>query len=328
MDGIIIINKPQAMTSHDVVAFLRRRTGVKRIGHSGTLDPMATGVLPVFIGKATRLIEYSSRPGDPEAKTYRCTMKLGIETDTQDVWGEIISVNNDKRPSAEEIESALKGFEGPGVQRPPNFSAVKIDGRKMYELARKGVEVEEEKIKLREIYIKHIYVNHIDQERNEVTFDVCCSKGVYIRTLCADVGRILGCGAVMSGLIRLKSDGFSIENAISLDSLRDEKAPFPELLEPDAPLGWMPRCDLDVGPARKFCLGQTVDMPQRIYQPQEHIRTDAGSIQEDAGSIREDAGSARETQLVRVYSDDSFLGIGNVVESTGLKPQKVIASIA
>ena len=139
MNGIIVIDKPQGMTSFGVVSFLRKKTGIKRIGHSGTLDPMATGVLPIFIGKSTRLIEYSSIPDDPEAKIYRCGMKLGLETDTLDIWGEPLKNDSDKSEvkNKAEIINVLKGFEGQSVQKPPMYSAVKVDGRKLYEYARK-----------------------------------------------------------------------------------------------------------------------------------------------------------------------------------------------
>jgi len=301
MDGIIVINKPQGMTSHDVVSFLRKKTGVKRIGHSGTLDPMATGVLPVFIGKATRIIEYSGIPGDTEAKVYRCTMKLGVETDTMDIWGTEIEGLAGTRaeekgfetPGADVIAGVLKGFEGPGAQRPPMYSAVKVGGRKLYEYARKGQSVGQDKIREREIFIKHIYVNHIDEGSGEVCFDVHCSKGVYIRTLCSDAGKKLGCGAALSALERLRSDGFSIEGAWPIDSLNDFDGLRLPLLPIDAPLGWMTRVELDEKEGEKFSLGQ-----KQII-----LKAQSGNV--------------------RVYRGDVFLGIGSMRENA-LKPEKVL----
>jgi len=291
MNGIIVIDKPQGMTSHDVVSFLRRKTGVKRIGHSGTLDPMATGVLPVFIGKATRIIEYSGKPDDQEAKLYRCTMKLGIETDTQDIWGTVLETSN-YSIDANEIKRVLKDFIGPGSQKPPMYSAVKVDGRKLYEYARKGVAVNEETIKERKIYIKHIEVNEINIEKGEVSFDVLCSKGVYIRTICADAGRLLGCGAVMSGLIRLKSDGFSIESAVDLEG------EIPPLIPLDEPLSWIPRVTVEDKNALGFTQGKTIGF-------------------EDSRIL---------SGIVRVYRDGELLGIG-IKNDIGIKPKKVLVQL-
>ena len=345
MNGIVVIDKPQGMTSHDVVSVLRRKTGEKRVGHTGTLDPMATGVLPVFIGKATRLIEYAGRPGDPEAKVYRVVMKMGLCTDTQDIWGTPIAFSGEGDvvlpgeggvfiPDEEEIKRVLKGFEGPGRQRPPMYSAVKVGGRKLYEYARKGVEIDEADVKEREIYIKHIIVNDVDIAAGEVRFDVHCSKGVYIRTLCADAGRLLGCGAVMSGLIRLKSDGFSIEDAVSLDSLEGEGCPAPAttaagplaappvdmdgsptttaagppaLLPMDAPLSWMPRAELSSEGAVAFARGQKA----------EYTRVAAFGDSPFGG-----AGEGKNP--VCVYSPEGFIGIGNISENGLINPEKVI----
>jgi len=295
MNGIIVIDKPQGMTSHDVVSFLRRKTGVKRIGFSGTLDPMATGVLPLFIGRATRVIEYASKPGDAEAKLYRCKMKLGIETDTLDIWGtQVGRQDTGKLPPVSEVTAVLKGFEGPGRQKPPMYSAVKVRGRKLYEYARKGASVDEELIREREIYIKHINVNETESESDEISFDVLCSKGVYIRTLCADAGRLLGCGAAMSGLKRLKSDGFSIDSAVSYEELNDGE--MPPLLPMDTPLGWISRVDIDGQAAESFAFGREIAVPYNEC-----------------------------TGIVRVYNGEIFVGIGKITDGNKVKPEKVLS---
>jgi len=281
------------MTSHDVVSVLRRKTGVKRIGHTGTLDPMATGVLPVFIGKATRVIEYAGNPYDTEAKLYRCRMKLGIETDTQDIWGEALERDkNPHMPAISEIETVLKSFEGKGTQRPPIYSAVKVKGRKLYEYARKGVHIDEGLIKERDIYIKHVNVISYDPESDEVSFDIHCSKGVYIRTICADAGRELGCGAVMSGLRRLKSDGFSIDLAVSLEKIENEEMPV--LMPLDTPLGWMQREETDEEKAKSFAQGKMIEAKN-----------------EGIG-------------LVRIYNADDLIGIGKYSADQKIKPEKVL----
>ena len=307
MNGILIIDKPQGMTSFDVVSFLRKKTGIKKIGHSGTLDPMATGVLPIFIGKATRIIEYSGIPDDPEAKIYRCGMKLGLETDTLDIWGTPLKNDSDKPEVKDKatIISVLNGFVGEGVQKPPMYSAVKIDGRKLYEYARKGIEVEEKKIKERMIYIKQIHVNHINDDLNEVNFDVVCSKGVYVRTLCSDAGQKLGCGAVLNELRRLKSDMFSIENAVSIDSIRDESIDNIKFLPIDTPLSWMPHFDLKEDLVRRFINGQKIEIAE-------------------IDGTDEIKNASLADLPVRVNNDDSFIGIGKIVGKTILKPEKIL----
>lgn len=228
-DGIINLLKPAGMTSHDGVQMLRRLTGVKRIGHTGTLDPMAVGVLPLCIGSAARITEYL----DLDYKKYRCEMQLGIETDTQDIWGSVIQDNRGKFVYDEEkIKETLNRFQGLISQYPPAYSAVQVNGRRLYDYARKGETVE---IKPRQVDIKSITVIRMNPESSSVTFDVECSKGTYIRTICHDAGMILGCGAVMSCLIRTASGVFKIDNTVTIEQLKEgNQEQF--LLEPDFPL--------------------------------------------------------------------------------------------
>lgn len=213
-EGIINLLKPAGMTSHDGVQFLRRLTGIKRIGHTGTLDPMAVGVLPLCIGSAARITEYL----DLDFKKYRCEMQLGLETDTLDIWGE--PLNNECKDLSsickQDIVDALNTMKGEIYQIPPDYSAVRVNGRRLYEYARQGETVE---AKPRKVYIKDITVIRMDLENDRVTFDVECSKGTYIRTICQDVGKLLGCGAAMSCLIRLKSGAFSLENTVTIEQL-------------------------------------------------------------------------------------------------------------
>lgn len=217
-DGIINIYKPAGMTSHDVIYKLRKILGIKKLGHTGTLDPLATGVLPVCIGKATRVCEYL----DDDFKKYRCTMVLGIETDTQDVTGEILNTADTSGIGPEDVYKAFEGFSGWIDQKPPMYSAVRIKGRRLYEYARAGEEVE---VKTRKIFIKSLDVEIIDfahdSSSRKVTFTVECSKGTYIRTICQDVGSALGCGASLESLERLASGRFTVEDAVTLDELRD-----------------------------------------------------------------------------------------------------------
>ena len=214
-EGILNINKPQNMTSHDVVGVMRRTLGIKKIGHTGTLDPMATGVLPICIGKSTRIMEYL----DLDMKKYRCTMVPGIVTDTQDVWGQVLARFDTSDVDEEKIRAAFAGFCGVIDQKPPMYSALKVNGKKLYEYARAGIEVE---VKTRKIFIKSLEIEEIDlsEQEKKVTFTVECSKGTYIRTICQDVGETLGCGGTLGALTRIKSGIFDIDTAIDLEDLK------------------------------------------------------------------------------------------------------------
>lgn len=252
LDGVLNINKPAGWTSQDVCAKLRRRLKIKRIGHTGTLDPMATGVLPVCIGKATRIIEYY----DLDRKTYHAAMKLGVVSDTLDIWGDtdmryqvrIISgtgSNYDSTAaddtsevedirsmtvSVEDIHKAFSAYTGRVTQIPPKYSALKVNGKRAYDLARQGEEFE---LKGRDITIYSNEVSRIDTDTAEIEFDVTCSKGTYIRTICDDIGRTLGCRAVMSSLERTASGYFEIGKAtdvrdlIEMDDTEIEKLIIP-----------------------------------------------------------------------------------------------------
>ena len=213
MNGIIVLNKPQGKTSHDMVAFLRRLTGIKKVGHTGTLDPLATGVLPICIGKATKAADMLT----VSDKAYRTELVLGATTDTQDVTGEILT-EKPVNVTGEDIKSAVSKFIGEISQIPPMFSAIKKDGKKLYELARQGISVEREP---RKVSIYGIDILKIDLENNTVTLDVSCSKGTYIRTLCEDIGKSLGCGAYMKSLVRTKSAGFSLSDSYTVEELTE-----------------------------------------------------------------------------------------------------------
>ncbi len=207
MNGIIVVDKPAGWTSHDVVAKLRGILRERRIGHSGTLDPMATGVLVVFVGRATRAVSFA----EADDKRYIASVRLGIETDTQDITGTVLS-EKQADISRAEFETALKSFEGESMQLPPMYSAVKKGGKKLYELARRGLEIEREP---RKISLSGLEV--LSGEKNEFTFDVTCSKGAYIRTLCSDIGAKLGCGGAMSALRRIRAGAFGIDDAVTLE---------------------------------------------------------------------------------------------------------------
>lgn len=208
VNGIFVIDKPEGMTSHDVVARMRRILQEKRVGHGGTLDPMATGVLPVFAGRSTRATGFVQEGG----KLYAARMRLGITTDTQDTTGKTLET----RPvfcGRAEIAAVLPRFTGEIEQIPPMYSAVSVGGVRLYKLARQGVEVERAP---RRVTVDSLTLGETAGEQ-EYELLVECSKGLYVRTLIADIGEALGCGAAMSGLRRLRAGGFSIEHAITLD---------------------------------------------------------------------------------------------------------------
>lgn len=211
MDGIINVYKEKGYTSHDVVAKMRGILRMKKIGHTGTLDPAAEGVLPVCLGKATRLCDMLT----DKTKTYRAVLLLGQETDTQDTTGQVLS-EYPVTVSEEEVREAVMSFLGPYMQIPPMYSALKVNGKKLYELARAGKEVERQ---ARPVEILEIEVESVELPR--VTMSVTCSKGTYIRTLCYDIGRKLGCGGCMESLLRTRVDRFCLEDALTLSQIEE-----------------------------------------------------------------------------------------------------------
>lgn len=217
MNGIIIINKPKDCTSHDIVHKIKKITKEK-VGHTGTLDPMAQGVLPILIGKATQCSKYLIN----HDKTYNVELKLGIKTDTADSEGKVINQEDVKDSILEEehIKKALETMIGKQEQIPPKYSAIKVNGKKLYEYARKGQEVE---IKPRKIEIYNIELIKINPKDKKIEFNVSCSKGTYIRSLCEDIAEKLGTIGYMSKLIRLKVGEFSIENSITIEQIEKSK---------------------------------------------------------------------------------------------------------
>ena len=208
--GFLNIYKPVGMTSHDVVSVLRRVTKIKQIGHTGTLDPFAEGVLPICIGKATRLIEYLQ-----DDKEYLATVQFGAATNTFDLDGEKV-FTSDKKVSRDDIKEGLKSFEGEISQLPPIFSAIKVKGKKLYEYARKGEEVE---IQPRKVAIENIELKNFDEELQQAQILLKCSKGTYIRSIANDLGKNLGCGGYLIKLIRTQAGKFRVENSVQLDGI-------------------------------------------------------------------------------------------------------------
>lgn len=286
INGVVVVNKPQNWTSHDCVAVVRRVIGVKRVGHTGTLDPMATGVLPVCVGTAARINEYL----DYDTKTYDCVMKLGIITDTLDIWGEVLEERQVPDMDEAVIAETIMGFTGEISQIPPKYSALKVAGKKLYEYARAGQEVE---IKPRKINIKHISVNNIDLENKEISFTVECSKGTYIRSLCADIGEKLGCGACMSGLVRTKTGVFTLDDTVDIEAVKkmSREELVSKLFPTDYPLVQFGRVELSANRAKDFVNGKKI--PKR-----------------DLAIVRE---SSRD-DFYNVYFNDTFLGVAKLVK--------------
>ena len=217
MNGILLVDKPAGWTSHDVVAKLRGVLGERRMGHSGTLDPMATGLLVVFAGRATRAVSFSEN----HTKCYEAHLRLGLTTDTQDTTGTVLS-RAERAVSRAELEAVLPQFRGDILQVPPMYSALKRDGKKLVDLARSGIEIERES---REVTVDSIDVSERD---GEIFLDVRCGRGTYIRTLCDDIGELLGCHACMHSLERTAVGRFSASDAYTLDRLRELDGPARE----------------------------------------------------------------------------------------------------
>ena len=215
MDGIVIVDKPRGWTSQDVTARLRRVFGTRRIGHGGTLDPMATGVLPVFVGRATRAVEFFEHA----EKTYETVLRLGITTDTEDMTGTVLTEEKVSF-TEEQLQETLAAFRGEILQVPPMYSALKVNGQKLCDLARKGKTVERQP---RPITIHELTL--VERGENTLRLRVRCSKGTYIRTLCKDIGEKLGCGGCMESLRRVAAGEYTIDEAVLLQTLLDTEEP-------------------------------------------------------------------------------------------------------
>lgn len=305
-NGILNINKPEGWTSQDVVAKLRGRLHIRRVGHTGTLDPMATGVLPVCFGKATRIIEYY----DDDFKTYEAEMKLGMVTDTLDITGTVLET----KPvdvSEEDVIQTIDSFRGWITQIPPKYSALKVNGKPLYKYAREGVEVE---IKSRKIYVEDIQPVEVNLGENRILFRVTCSKGTYIRTICDDIGKKLGCGGTMTSLQRTQSGCFRVEDARTLPEILEMTDEELErcVIPMDETLVHLGRIEL-----------KSMESVPFYYNGRE---IDTGSVNVLASPAVPEA-MQEESRLgdkYRVYDPEGkFLGISSLRENT-LYPEKVI----
>ena len=248
MNGLILLNKPKGYTSFKAAAVIKRVYGEKRVGHTGTLDPLATGVLPILIGRATRLCSY----GLESDKRYTATVKLGLTTDSFDITGKII-YRTDANITDDQLMAAINRFKGEYDQLPPMFSAIKKDGVRLYSLARRGIEVERE---TRRVNIKEI--NLLCRNSDEFKIDVLCSKGTYIRSLAHDIGQYLGCGAVMTELVRTKTAQFLRSECATVEQL--EKDPEGCLLSPERAVEHLKVVNYSTAQGSRFMHGAEIDV--------------------------------------------------------------------
>lgn len=300
VQGFINLNKPAAWTSHDCVAKVRRLLRLKRVGHGGTLDPAATGVLPIALGKATRLLQYMQQD-----KAYKATVRLGVRTTTDDLEGEVIATQSAAGLTLELVKGFLKQFEGTIQQVPPMYSAIHIKGKRLYDLARAGevVEVPERTVEVETIEV----LDWRGGEFPEIDLAIACGPGTYIRSIARDLGDALETGGVLAALTRTRSSGFDLADSLTLEELTQqlEQSLF-QPVSPSVALGHLASVTLSADQARRWCLGQRISGDDTLAK----ISTLENS-----------------TSPVQVYHEDgSFLGIGKVISSTSgvlLAPQMV-----
>lgn len=290
MNGIIVIDKPKEYTSHDIVAIVRGILNERHLGHTGTLDPNATGVLPICIGSATKLIEYM----DDAKKVYECTCKLGISTDTQDIWGQIIK-EQESDITEEKLISVIPEFIGDIEQVPSKYSAIRINGRRLYSYAHSGEEID---IPARKVTVYSLDLLGFDYENQEFNFRVCCSRGTYVRSICNDIGEKLNVGACLKELRRVSCSGYAIDEAVDFEELRKMN---PEdalgLIRPmETAVSFMDRIDISEDELKDFSDGK-------------HLKHKQGSI-----ALNKD---------ICVFCNDKLVGIALFDNPNRVRPRKV-----
>ncbi|MDJ1185209.1 tRNA pseudouridine(55) synthase TruB [Roseofilum casamattae] len=250
--GFLNVNKPMGWTSHDCVGRVRRLLGIKRVGHAGTLDPAATGVLPIAVGKATRLLQFL-----PPDKAYEATVRFGIRTDTNDLDGEVTATQSASSLTLDKIQSVLTQFQGKIEQIPPIYSAIQLGGRRLYDLARRGERVE---VPMRRVEVHEIRaLDWRDGEHPELDLAIACGSGTYIRAIARDLGELVGTGATLARLIRTASSGFTLQNTINLEEIDPKVQPISlPLVSPHVALAHLPHLILSLDEARAWSHGQSV----------------------------------------------------------------------
>ncbi|MCF2145336.1 tRNA pseudouridine(55) synthase TruB [Desmonostoc muscorum LEGE 12446] len=290
--GFLNLNKPFDWTSHDCVARVRKLLRLKRVGHAGTLDPAATGVLPIAFGKATRLLQYL-----PESKAYKATIRLGVRTTTDDLQGEIINSQACAGLSLAQVKPLLSKFQGKIEQIPPSYSAIQVDGKRLYDLARKGETVE---VPVRTVEVFHIEIlDWREGDFPELDVAIACGSGTYIRAIARDLGAILETGGTLAALIRTESSGFHLTDSLTLTDLETQlQSGIFQPISPDAPLQYLSSVTLPLTSAQKWCQGQRISLTFDV------------------------------SGIVRVYDEETrFLGIGEL-QNEVLIPQMVFESIS
>lgn len=279
MCGVICVNKPEGFTSFDVIAKMRGILKIKRLGHAGTLDPMATGVLPVFVGRATKACDILP----DHDKIYRAGFRLGVTTDTQDSTGTVTSERDPSAVTEEKMLAALESFRGEIMQIPPMYSAVSVGGKRLYDLARQGIEVERE---ARPVTIYKLELAEFDKAEKSGVLTVSCSKGTYIRTLINDIGDALGCGGIMTSLVRTAACGFSLDDCVTIEDLQREaenERNFEQYLKPvEDVFAELPKLMLHGAQERMYRNGIKLDLTK--------IRTDITA------------------ERISVYGENGFIG--------------------
>ena len=285
MFGFINLNKPAGFTSHDCVAKLRKLLNTKKVGHGGTLDPAATGVLPVAIGKATRLLQFL-----PESKAYRARIRLGVTTTTDDLSGEVIQTTAKVNLEANQIINSLNNFIGTIEQVPPIYSAIKKDGKKLYELARKGEQIT---VEPRTVKISKIELLNIDRSNDEIEVDIDCGPGTYIRSIARDLGEQLGVGGTLASLVRTQSCGMQLNDSVTFEQMETQiqQQTF-TLIEPSLVLSHLDSVRLSDRDSQLWCQGQLIDL--------DNAQTDSDFLKHDSYLV--------------TYKDDTFLGISILYE--------------
>jgi len=299
-NGFISIDKPPSITAHDCVSRLRKLLKQKKIGHGGTLDPMATGVLPIAVGNATRLLRFL-----PEGKAYDAKIRFGLITNTDDITGEVISDRPCPNLTLAEIQKLLPLFQGKITQRPPAFSAIQVNGKRLYDLARRG-EILESDIPMRSVEITEIRVlNWAEGDYPELDVAIACGSGTYIRSIARDLGEKLGYGATLSSLRRTYSNGFNLDKSLTFEQIAELlKSSNLEVLAPDHGLHLLPVVSLNEEETKRWCMGQAIATKDILAKDQD-----------------------MNLQYVRMYDrNQNFLGVSEVIE-VGLQPIVVLNPI-
>jgi tRNA pseudouridine55 synthase len=272
--GFINLNKPTGWTSHDCVARVRRLLKTKRVGHGGTLDPSATGVLPIAVGPATRLLQFL-----PTDKAYRATVRLGITTTTDDLEGDVVRVRSAVNVSQAQVMESLKAFEGTLAQIPPIYSAIQVDGQRLYKLARKGEVVRPEPRTVEVYKIDVLDWQVQNPEHPEVTLQIACGPGTYIRSIARDLGEALQTGGTLAQLVRTQSCGFDLIDSISLETLAEQAdCGGIVLTQPAVALKDIPDCELEALSALRWCQGRSLEMPHSDTDAWIRVRDASGNF--------------------------------------------------